>query len=134
MSSGRTLIVVKPDGVKRGLVGSVLARFEQKGFAIAELRMFQFSADQAKEFYSPHSSKHFFGELVSFVTSGRVVAAILEGNDAIAATRLMIGATKSSEAAPGSVRGDFGLGFTDNIIHASDSEPSFDRESRVVFG
>lgn len=133
MSASRTLVVIKPDGVRRGLVGGIISRFEQKGFAVADLRMLTLTEDQAKEFYSPHSSKPFFGELVSFVTSGPVVAAVLEGNDAIAATRLMVGATKSSEASPGSIRGDYGLGFTDNIIHASDSEPSFERESRVVF-
>ena len=129
----RTLIIIKPDGVRRSLVGDILSRFEKKGFIIIRLEMFEFTAPKAQEFYSVHSQKPFFGELVAFVSSGPVVAAIIEGNDAISATRLMVGATKSSEAFSGSIRGDYGLGFTDNIIHASDSAQSFDKESGVVF-
>lgn len=129
-----TLIVIKPDGVRRSLVGAILARFERKGLVIAKLKMFTFTKDVATEFYSVHSDKPFFGDLVSFVTSGPVVAAVLEGDNAVSATRLMIGKTNSAEAAPGSIRGDYGLGFTDNIIHASDSESSYTRESGVVFG
>jgi nucleoside-diphosphate kinase len=87
----------------------------------------------AEEFYSIHKSKPFFDELVSFITSGRVVAAVIEGDNAITTTRLMIGNTKSFEAAPGTIRGDFGLGISDNIIHASDSKESFDKEVAVVF-
>ena len=86
-----------------------------------------------EEFYSDHKSKAFFGELVSFITSGRVVAAVIEGNNAIATTRLMIGSTKSYDASPGSIRGDYALGLTDNIIHASDSKESFEKEVSVVF-
>ena len=92
-----------------------------------------FTKEQAEEFYSLHKDKPFFGELVSFITSGRVVVAVIEGNNAIATTRLMIGSTKSFEAVPGSIRGDFGLGLTDNIIHASDSAESFEKEERVAF-
>ena len=88
----------------------------------------------AEEFYNIHKDKPFFNELVSFITSGRVVACILEGNNAVATTRLMIGSTKSSEADAGTIRGDFGLGLTDNIIHASDSAESFIKESKVIFG
>ena len=95
--------------------------------------MFQFSQQQAEEFYSVHKDKPFFGDLTSFITSGPVVAAVIEGNNAIATTRIMIGVTKSFEAAPGSIRGDFGLGFTENIIHASDSSESFQHEERVAF-
>jgi nucleoside-diphosphate kinase len=87
----------------------------------------------AEEFYSVHNSKPFFGELVSFITSGKVVAAIIEGNNAIATTRLMIGSTKSFDATPGTIRGDFGLGISDNIIHASDSRENFEKEVAVVF-
>jgi len=130
----QTLIVVKPDGFKRGLTGKILARFEEKGFLIKNLRYYNFTKEKAQEFYSVHKDKPFFGELVSFISSGPVVACILEGNNAVATTRLMIGATKSFEAAPGTIRGDFGLGFTDNIIHASDSPESFIKESRVIFG
>ena len=129
----RTLFIVKPDAVSRGLTGRILARFERKGFKIERLRMFTFTQEQAEKFYAVHSQKPFFGELVSFITSGPVVAAVIEGNNAVATTRLMVGATKSFEAAPGSIRGDFGLGFTDNIIHASDSQESFEHESRVAF-
>ena len=131
--SEQSLFIVKPDGVERKLVGQILSRFENKGFEIVKLRMFTFTKEMAEEFYSDHKSKPFFGELVSFITSGRVVAAIIEGNNAIATTRLMIGSTKSFEASPGSIRGDFGLGFTDNIIHASDSKESFEKEVSVVF-
>ena len=131
--SEQSLFIVKPDGVERKLVGQILSRFENKGFKIVKLKMFTFTKEMAEEFYSDHKSKPFFGELVSFITSGRVVAAVIEGNNAIATTRLMIGSTKSFEASPGSIRGDFGLGFTDNIIHASDSKQSFEKEASVVF-
>ncbi|HEX2014504.1 MAG TPA: nucleoside-diphosphate kinase [Nitrososphaera sp.] len=130
----QTLIVVKPDGFRRQLSGKILARFEEKGFQIKQLKSFSFTKEMAHEFYSVHKKKPFFGELVSFITSGTVVACVLEGNDAVSTVRLMVGATKSSEAAPGTIRGDFGLGFTDNIIHASDSPESFIKESRVIFG
>ncbi len=133
MAVEQTLIVVKPDGFKRSLTGKVLARFEEKGFLIKNLQYYNFTKEKAQEFYSVHSDKPFFGELVSFISSGPVVACILEGNNAVATTRIMIGATKSFEAAPGTIRGDFGLGFTDNIIHASDSSESFIKESRVIF-
>lgn len=131
--SEQSLFIVKPDGVERKIIGQILSRFENKGFKIVKLRMFTFTKEMAEEFYSDHKSKPFFGELVSFITSGRVVAAVIEGNNAIATTRLMIGSTKSFEASPGSIRGDFGLGFTDNIIHASDSKESFEKEASVVF-
>ena len=131
--SERTLIVIKPDAVSRGLVGEVLSRFERKGFKILELRMLRLTREQAEEFYSPHRGKRFFGDLVGFITSGPVVAAILEGRNAVEAVRTMIGSTDSSKAAPGSVRGDYGLGLTDNVIHASDSRESYVREARVLF-
>ncbi|HET8719776.1 MAG TPA: nucleoside-diphosphate kinase [Candidatus Nitrosotenuis sp.] len=129
----QTLFIIKPDAVARKLVGQIVSRFENKGFKILKVKMFTFTKDQAEEFYSVHSSKPFFGELVSFISSGPVVAAVIEGNNAIATTRLLVGATKSYEAAPGSIRGDFGLGISDNIIHASDSKESFEKEAKVVF-
>ena len=129
----KTLFIVKPDAVARNLVGKVISRFERKGFKILNLKMFTFTQEQAEKFYDVHKDKPFFGELTSFITSGSVVAAIIEGNNAIATTRIMIGATKSFDAEPGSIRGDFGLGLSDNIIHASDSQESFDHESRVAF-
>ena len=133
MAVEQTLIVIKPDGFKRQLTGKVLARFEEKGFQIKNLKSYNFTKQKAQEFYSVHNDKPFFGELVSFISSGTVVACILEGNNAVNTVRIMIGATKSFEAAPGTIRGDFGLGFTDNIIHASDSPESFIKESRVIF-
>lgn len=134
MAVEKTLIVVKPDGFKRQLTGRILARFEEKGLQIKNLKSYNFTKEKAQEFYSVHKDKPFFGELVSFITSGMVVACILEGNNAVSTVRLMVGATKSFEAAPGTIRGDFGLGFTDNIIHASDSPESFTKESKVIFG
>ena len=130
----QSLFIVKPDAVSRNLVGEVVSRFERKGFKLLKLKMFTFTQAQAENFYGVHKDKPFFGELTSFITSGPVVAAaIIEGNNAIATTRIMIGATKSFEADPGSIRGDFGLGFSENIIHASDSQESFDHESNVAF-
>ncbi|MBI4258352.1 MAG: nucleoside-diphosphate kinase [Thaumarchaeota archaeon] len=130
----RTLIIVKPDGVRRSLVGRVLSRFEDKGFKLVELKMLTMDKALAEDFYSPHAQKPFFKELVSFITSGPVVAAVLEGDGAVEVVRRMIGSTKSAEAAPGTVRGDFALGVTQNMIHASDSVESFQRESRIILG
>jgi len=129
----QTLFIVKPDAVARKLVGQIIARFETKGFKILKLKMFTFTKAQAQEFYAVHNTKPFFGELVDFITSGPVVVAIIEGNNAVATTRILVGATKSYEAAPGSIRGDFGLGISDNIIHASDSKENFEKEAKVVF-
>jgi len=129
----QTLIVVKPDGFKKGIVGKIIARFEEKGFQIVNLKSFQFDTDSARKFYDAHKDKHFFEELVSFICSGKTVGCILEGNNAISTVRLMVGNTKSTEAQPGTIRGDFGLGFTDNIIHASDSAESFIKESKIIF-
>ena len=133
MTSEQTLIVIKPDAFKRSLTGRILSRLEDKGFKIKDLKLFDFTIQQAEEFYSSHRGKPFFNELVSFITSGTVVGCILEGNNAINAVRIIIGSTKSFEAAAGTIRGDYGLGVTDNIIHASDSSESFIKESRVIF-
>ena len=129
----QTLIVVKPDGFKKGLVGKIISRFEEKGFQIVNIRSFQFDTDTARKFYDAHKDKHFFNELVSFICSGKTVGCILEGNNAISTVRVMVGNTKSTEAQPGTIRGDFGLGFTDNIIHVSDSAESFIKESKIIF-
>ncbi len=133
MDSEQTLIVIKPDGFRRHLTGRILARFEEKGLQIKNLTSFNFTIEKAREFYELHRDKAFFNDLVKFISAGQVVACILEGANAIAVVRLMIGTTKSFEAAPGTIRGDFGLGITDNIIHASDSYESFIKESRVIF-
>jgi nucleoside-diphosphate kinase len=133
MTNEETLIVIKPDGIKRNLTGKILSRLEDKGFKIKDLKLFNFTIEKAEEFYSSHREKPFFNELVSFILSGPVVACILDGNNAINTVRLLIGSTKSFEAAPGTIRGDLGLGITDNIIHASDSSESFIKEFRVIF-
>jgi nucleoside-diphosphate kinase len=132
-SAEDTLIVIKPDGVRRGLVGEIIGRFERKGFVIRELRMQTMSKGMAEGFYSVHKGKPFFGDLVAFITSGPVVGVVLSGKDAVATVRRMVGATKSWEAAAGTIRGDFSLGYTDNTIHASDSAESFTKESGVFF-
>ncbi len=129
----QTLIVVKPDGFKKGIVGKIISRFEEKGFQIVNLKLFQFDVDTARRFYESHMNKHFFDELVSFICSGKTVGCILEGNNAISTVRVMVGNTKSTEALPGTIRGDFGIGLTDNIIHASDSAESFIKESKIIF-
>lgn len=129
----QSLFIIKPDGVERKLVGNIIARFEKKGFKIVKLKMLTFTKEMAEEFYSEHKSKPFFAELVSFITSGKVVTAVIEGNNVISTTREMVGSTNSFEAAPGSIRGDYGLGVTNNIIHASDSAESFEREVSLVF-
>ncbi len=128
-----TLIVVKPDAVKRGFAGEILSRFEMKGFTLKRLQMTTMTKQQAEEFYSVHKDKPFFRELVAFITSGPVVGAVLSGRDAVATARRMVGATKGWEAAPGTIRGDLALGLTDNAIHASDSAESFSKESRAFF-
>jgi nucleoside-diphosphate kinase len=133
MNIEKTLILVKPDAFKRKLVGKILQRFEEKVFAIKQLKTYNFEIDKAQEFYSVHKNKPFFNELVSFICSGTVVACILEGNNAISTVRIMTGLTKSFDASPGTIRGDYGLGITDNIIHASDSHESFIKESSVIF-
>ena len=130
----QTLIIIKPDAVKRDLVGEILSRFEKRDFSISKLKMFNFTTEMAEQFYSVHSSKPFFGELVSFITSGRVAAAIIEGENVINVTREEnIGKNNSKESSPGTIRGDFGISITENSIHASDSRESFDKEVNVVF-
>ncbi len=131
--SEQTLIVIKPDAFERRLTGTILSRFENKGFVIKELKSYIFTKDKAEEFYSPHQNKPFFHELVSFISSSTAVVCILEGENAINVVRQMIGSTRSFEAQPGTIRGDYGLGITNNVIHASDSYESFIKESKVIF-
>ncbi|MEB3851776.1 MAG: nucleoside-diphosphate kinase [Desulfurococcales archaeon] len=133
MAVERTLVLVKPDGVRRGLVGEVISRFEKKGLKLRALRMLWMTREQAEEFYSVHREKPFFRDLVEFITSGPIVAMVLEGDSAISVVRLMIGSTDGRKAAPGTIRGDFALSIQDNVVHASDSPESFEREFRVVF-
>jgi len=129
----QTLIVLKPDSVKKNLVGEILKRFEDKGLVIKKLKMLTMEKNQAERFYSVHKEKPFFSELVSFITSGPIVAALIEGSDAVNKVRAIIGATKPSEAALGTVRRDFGTSITQNAIHASDSVESFIKESQIIF-
>ena len=131
--SEQTLIIVKPDAVKRNLVEEILSRFEKKGFTISKQKTLNFTTEMAKQFYSAHSSKSFFDELVSFITSEKVVAAIIERDNAVSLTREIIGNTNPKEADSGTIRGDFGINITENSIHASDSSKSFDKEVNVIF-
>jgi nucleoside-diphosphate kinase len=131
--SEQTLIVIKPDAFERKLTGTILSRFENKGFLIKELKSYIFTKEKAEEFYSPHQNKPFFHELVSFISSSTAVVCILEGENAINVVRQMIGSTRAFEAQPGTIRGDYGLGITNNVIHASDSYESFIIESKVIF-
>ena len=130
----QTLILVKPDGVKRRLVGEVIRRIEAKGFEIRELRMATIEESLAQKHYAEHVDKPFFGELVSFITSGPLVAMVVEGVDAIAGMRQIMGATNPIEAAPGSIRGDFATIIGENIVHGSDSPESAEREVNLFFG
>ena len=129
----RTLILVKPDAFERGLTGDVLARFERKGLRIVALRQLTIDEEFAAQHYEEHTEKPFFGELVEFITGGPLVAAVLEGHDAITAARQIIGATDPLEAAPGSIRGDYALEVTFNMVHGSDSDESAAREIGIWF-
>ena len=131
--SEQTLIIIKPDAFQRKLTGTILSRFDNKGFLIKELKSYIFTKEKAEEFYSDHKNKPFFSELVSFISSSTVAVCILEGENSINIVRQMIGSTRSFEAQPGTIRGDYGLGITNNIIHASDSYESFIKESKVIF-
>jgi len=129
-----TLLIVKPDGVERGLVGEVLGRAEAKGLRIAEMRLMRIDRALAEEHYAEHRDKPFFDELVAFITSGPVVVARLEGEGAIGVWRTMMGPTDPAVAPPGTIRGDFGLVITQNIVHGSDSPASAERELQLFFG
>ncbi|WP_040795040.1 nucleoside-diphosphate kinase [Nocardia higoensis] len=130
----QTLVLIKPDGVSRGLVGEVLARAERKGLKIAALELKQVSEELAREHYDEHADKPFFGSLIEFITSGPVVAAVLEGPRAIAAFRQLAGGTDPVEkATPGTIRGDFGLETQYNLVHGSDSPESAKREIALWF-
>ena len=129
----QTLILVKPDAFERALTGEVLARFERKGLRIAALKKLTATEQIANEHYAEHKEKPFFGELVDFITGGPLVAAGLEGPAAVVAARQLIGATNPVEAAPGSIRGDFALEVTFNMVHGSDSDESAAREIAIWF-
>jgi nucleoside-diphosphate kinase len=129
----RTLILIKPDAFARGLTGEIIARFERKGLTIAGLRGMTVSRELAREHYAEHAERPFFGELVDFITSGPIVAIVLEGSEAVQAARQVIGATNPLEAAPGSIRGDYALEVGRNMVHGSDSPGSAEREVALFF-
>ena len=129
----RTLILVKPDAYARNLTGDILARFERKGLRPIALKQMTMSREQAERHYAEHIEKPFFGELATFITSGPLVAMVLEGNSAIAAARQVIGATNPLEAAPGSIRGDLAIETGENMVHGSDSPASSQREIEIFF-
>ena len=129
----RTLILVKPDAFERRLTGEVIARFERKGLTIVAMRHMTMDRDQAERHYAEHEGKPFFGDLVGFITGGPLVALVLEGHEAVTAARQVIGATNPLEAAPGSIRGEFGLEVQNNLVHGSDSAESAAREVELFF-
>jgi nucleoside-diphosphate kinase len=133
MSVDRTLILVKPDAFSRGLTGEIFARFERKGLTIAALKLVTTARDTAETHYDEHRERPFFGELVEFITSGPLVAAVLEGQDVVKAARQLIGATDPLEAAPGSIRGDFAIEVGQNLVHGSDAPESAAREIGIWF-
>jgi nucleoside-diphosphate kinase len=130
----QTFIMVKPDGVRRRLVGEVVRRIEAKGYELKEMKLFTIDESLAKKHYAEHTEKPFFGELVSFITSGPVLAMVVEGADAVTGMRGIMGATNPLEAVPGSIRGDFASFITENIVHGSDSPESAEREINLFFG
>jgi nucleoside-diphosphate kinase len=133
MTKESTLLIVKPDGVRRGLVGEVLRRVETKGLAIEQLRMETISRPTAEEHYGEHVEKPFFGELVDFITSGPVVLAKVTGVSAISVWRTLMGPTNPTDAPPGTIRGDFATVITENVVHGSDSPESAARELKLFF-
>jgi len=129
----QTLVLVKPDGVKNNLIGEVISRFEGRGLKVAALKLVKLTDEQAKYHYAEHETKPFFGELITFITSGPVAAMVIEGENAIKAVRGMMGATNPLDAVPGSIRGDFALTIGENIVHGSDSPESAAREIKNYF-
>ena len=131
--SERTLVLIKPDGVRRGLVGEVLSRIERKGLRIVAMDMRVVGKDLAETHYAEHAGKPFYGPLVEFITSGPLVAMVVEGPRAIEAFRALAGATDPVKATPGTIRGDYALEVQDNIVHGSDSPDSAEREIKIFF-
>lgn len=134
MASQDTFVMVKPDGVQQGLVGEVIARYERKGLTLTSMSMLTIGNEMAKTHYAEHVGKPFFDELVTFITSGPVVAMVWSGESAVSVSRGLIGATNPADAAPGTIRGDLGLHLSQNIVHGSDSLDSAQREIGIFFG
>ena len=133
MGVERTLSIVKPDAVARNIIGEIYSRFEKGGLTIIAAKMLQLSEDQAKGFYAEHEGKPFYDDLVAYMTSGPVVVQVLEGENAIARNRELMGATNPKEAAPGTIRADFAESVEANAVHGSDSPASAEREIRYFF-
>ncbi len=133
MALETTLILCKPDAVSRGLVGEIIARIERRGYLITAMRLMQLPGDKAREHYGEHKDKPFFNDLVSFITSGALVAMAVEGEGAVDGMRQIIGATNPNSAAPGSIRADFGQTIGRNLVHGSDSKASAERELKIFF-
>lgn len=133
MTVERTLVLVKPDGVRRGLIGEVVSRIERKGLRIVRIDLRTLDRRVAEQHYGEHADKPFFSELVSFITGGPLVAMVVEGHQAVAAARALMGATNPIEAAPGSIRGDLATAIGENIVHGSDSSDSAKREIGLFF-
>ena len=131
--SERTLVLIMPDGVRRGLVGEVFSRIERKGYAMVALELRTLDRTVAEAHYGEHADKPFFGDLVEFITGGPLVAAVIEGPDSIEAWRTMMGVTNPKEAAPGTIRGDLALETGENLVHGSDSPESAAREIEIFF-
>ena len=129
----RTLVLVKPDGVRRGLAGEVIGRLEQKGLTLVAMELRTLDRATAEEHYGEHKERPFFGELVEFITGGPLVALVVEGPNAVAGTRRLMGVTNPVEATPGSIRGDYALEIGQNLVHGSDSEESAKREIGIFF-
>jgi nucleoside-diphosphate kinase len=129
----RTLILVKPDAFARSLTGEIISRFERKGLILAALKLETLSRETAEQHYGEHKDKPFFGELVDFITSGPLVAMVLEGESAVEAARQVIGATNPLQSAPGSIRGDFASSIAANMVHGSDAPESAEREVGIFF-
>lgn len=132
-STLRTLVLVKPDGVRRGLIGEIVSRMEKKGLSIAALRMLRMDEALARRHYAVHEGKPFFNDLVDFITSGPVVAVLLEGEQAVDVVRTMMGDTDPKKSAPGTIRGDFGMDIGQNLIHGSDSDENARKEIDLFF-
>ncbi|MGG3736959.1 nucleoside-diphosphate kinase [Aeribacillus pallidus] len=129
----KTFLMVKPDGVQRGLIGEIVSRLEKKGFQLVGAKFMQVSKELAEQHYAEHKERPFFGELVDFITSGPVFAMVWQGENVIATARQMMGSTNPKEAQPGTIRGDFGLTVGKNVIHGSDSPESAEREIGLFF-
>ena len=133
MATERTLVLVKPDGVRRGLTGEVISRLERKGLTLVAMELRTLDRETAEQHYGEHKERPFFGELVEFITGGPLVALVVEGPHAVAGTRRLMGVTNPVEATPGSIRGDYALEIGQNLVHGSDSEESAAREIGIFF-